>query len=139
MASTPIIAHLVDTLFKTHLKPDGQEYSYQEVSQALGRELDPSYLAKVRKGIIKNPGRDALMRLCLFFQVPASYFFPELEALAPAQNTQEEESINTLRVAFRSLNLSPDVQRYLEGIIAALRNQEQASKAQVSVPPSPGK
>jgi transcriptional regulator with XRE-family HTH domain len=139
MASTPIIAHLVDTLFKTHLKPDGQEYSYQEVSQALGRELDPSYLAKVRKGIIKNPGRDALMHLCLFFQVPASYFFPELEALAPAQNTQEEESINTLRVAFRSLNLSPDVQRYLEGIIAALRNQERASKDQVSVPPSPGK
>lgn len=134
MTSTSVTAHLVDTLFKTHLRPDGQEYSYQEVSQALGRELDPSYLAKVRKGIIKNPGRDALMHLCLFFQVPASYFFPELEALAPAQNTREEESINKLRVAFRSMNLSPDVQKYLEGIIAALRDQDRSTQDQTSFP-----
>ncbi len=124
MTASTITAHLVDSLFKTHLKPDGQEYSYQEVSNALGRELDPSYLAKVRRGVIKNPGRDALMHLCLFFQVPASYFFPELEALAPEQQTPEQESMNSLRVAFRSMNLSPDVQKYLEGIIAALRNQD---------------
>ena len=121
-------AQLVDYLFKTHLKPDGQEYSYQEVSKALGRELDPSYLAKVRRGVIKNPGRDALMHLCLFFRVPASYFFPELETLAPGQQTPEEESMNSLRVAFRSMNLSPDVQKYLEGIITALRNQDGAKE-----------
>lgn len=139
MAMTSTIAHLVDVLFKTHLKPDGQEYSYQEVSQALNKELDPSYLAKVRKGVIKNPGRDALMHLCLFFHIPASYFFPELEALAPAQHTREEESINTLRVAFRSLNLSPDVQKYLEGIIAALRTQDRSAEDHTPVSLPPGK
>jgi transcriptional regulator with XRE-family HTH domain len=139
MATTSITAQLVDSLFKTHLKPDGQEYSYQEVSQALGRELDPSYLAKVRRGVIKNPGRDALMHLCLFFQVPASYFFPELAALAPEQQPREEESVQTLRVAFRSMNLSPDVQKYLEGIIAALRNQDRVSEDQAPVSQVPGK
>src|SRR5690242_9738184 len=125
---TTTTAQLVDYLFKTHLRPDGQEYSYHEVSKALGGVLDPSYLAKVRRGVIKNPGRDALMHLCLFFKVPASYFFPELQALAPEQENPEEESINSLRMAFRSMNLSPDVQRYLEGIIAALRNQERAQQ-----------
>ncbi|HEY7417298.1 MAG TPA: helix-turn-helix domain-containing protein, partial [Ktedonobacteraceae bacterium] len=106
-------AQLVDQLFKTHRQPDGQEYTYLEVSKALGGELDPSYIAKVRRGVIKNPGRDALMHLCLFFRVPASYFFPELEALAPAK----EQPMDTLRVAFRSMRLSPDVQAYLEGLI----------------------
>lgn len=124
MAATTSMAQLVDALFKTHLKPDGQEYSYQEVSQALGKELDPSYLAKVRRGVIKNPGRDALMHLCLFFQVPASYFFPELEALAPEQQSSEEAPMHSLRMAFRSMNLSPEIQLYLEGIVTALRAHE---------------
>lgn len=118
-------AHLVDQLFRTHLKPDGQEYSYQEVSKALRGELDPSYIAKVRRGVIKNPGRDALMHLCLFFHVPASYFFPELEALAPTDEKASEQSLTSLRMAFRSMNLSPDVQKYLEGIIVALRREDE--------------
>ena len=114
-------AQLVDQLFKTHLKADGQEYSYHEVSKALEGELDPSYIAKVRRGIIKNPGRDALMRLCLFFRVPASYFFPELEELAADEGPAGEQSLTSLRMAFRSMELAPDVQAYLEGLIKALQ------------------
>ena len=123
MTESTNTAQLVDQLFKVHRKPDGQEYSYQEVSKALGGELDPSYIAKVRRGVIKNPGRDALMHLCLFFGVPASYFFPELDALAPVEEGSDEESMTSLRVAFRSMHLAPDVQTYLEGLIAALRQQ----------------
>ena len=78
---------------------------YQEVAKALNDELDPSYLAKIRKGVIKNPGRDALKLLCLFFHVPASYFFPELELLSPpVTQTPEtnENQVESLRVALHS-------------------------------------
>ena len=60
-------AQLVDQLFKVHRKPDGQEYSYQEVSKALGGELDPSYIAKVRRGVIKNPWQRCINALMPLF------------------------------------------------------------------------
>ncbi len=70
---------LVDDLFKVKRRPDGKEYTYQEVENALEKRLSGSYVRKLREGIIRNPGRDALLELCTFFHVPASYFFPELE------------------------------------------------------------
>lgn len=128
MTTTKTTAQLVDDLFKEHRKPDGQEYSYQEVSKRLKGELDASSIAKIRKGVIKNPGRDALMLLCRFFQVPASYFFPELEELDLPQDASDEEPMNTVRVALRSMDLSTDVQDYLEGIIKVLRQQGKAKE-----------
>jgi transcriptional regulator with XRE-family HTH domain len=98
------------------------------VSKALEGELDASYIAKVRRGVIKNPGRDALMLLCRFFQVPASYFFPELEELAPPEDTSDDKQRDLLRTAFRSMDLSTDVQEYLEGIIKALRHPKNAKE-----------
>lgn len=72
------IGELVDELFKTRLHPSGREYTYQEVSIGVNRELDPTYIAKLRKGKVPNPGRNSLLLLCQFFDVEASYFFPEL-------------------------------------------------------------
>jgi transcriptional regulator with XRE-family HTH domain len=114
-------AELVDTLFRTHLKADGREYSCQEVSKALDGKLDASYIAKVRKGVIKNPGRDALMHICMFFRVPASYFFPELESLNAPDEDEAKGDVELLRTAFRSMALSNEVQVYLEGLITALK------------------
>jgi transcriptional regulator with XRE-family HTH domain len=123
MTTTKTIAQLVDALFKEHRKPDGQEYSYQEVSKALEGGLDASYIAKVRRGVIKNPGRDALMLLCRFFRVPASYFFPELDDLALPEETTDKTHMDLIRVGLRSMDFTPEVQDYLEGIITALHNQ----------------
>src|SRR6188768_2513129 len=92
-------ADLVDALFLTHRRPDGKEYTYQEVSNGINGELDPSYITKVRKGIIKNPGRDALKLLCFFFHVPASYFFPELDALTAPDENSEQRSKDDIRMA----------------------------------------
>lgn len=113
------VAELVDNLFKVYRHPNGQEYSYQEVSSALDGALDPSYIAKVRKGVIKNPGRDALKSLCQFFRVPASYFFPDLEPLNGRERQLDERE--TIRVALRSAGLSTEAQAHVEGLIEMLR------------------
>jgi transcriptional regulator with XRE-family HTH domain len=36
-------------------------------------------LYKLRVGLVKNPTRETLLALCIFFRVPPIYFFPELE------------------------------------------------------------
>jgi transcriptional regulator with XRE-family HTH domain len=108
---------LVDQLFKTHRHPEGREYTYQEVVtklKALGISIDYTTLSKVRSGDIANPGRRVLLGLCQFFRVPASYFFPELEALAPQAETPTPEE--QLHAAFRSMGVPPDVQEHLIGV-----------------------
>ncbi len=112
------IAELVDDLFKTHRKGDGTEYTYQEVMNGVGGKLDTGYLWKLRKGKIENPGRNALMLLCVFFRVPASYFFPELDDLAPSSEADEQ-----LQCALRSTRLPADVQNQLQQLIKVLRQQ----------------
>jgi transcriptional regulator with XRE-family HTH domain len=118
------IAELVDALFQTHRRPDGKEYTYQEVSNGINGELDPSYITKVRKGIIKNPGRDALKLLCLFFHVPASYFFPELDSLAAPEGDPEQQKKDNIRMALRSAGLTPEAQAHVESLIDMLRQKK---------------
>jgi transcriptional regulator with XRE-family HTH domain len=111
------IAELVERLFKTHRRPDDKEYSLSEVATKLktfGISIDSTTLGKVRSGEISNPGRRVLLGLCQFFRVPASYFFPELEALAPQAETPTPEE--QLHAAFRSMGVPPDVQEHLIGV-----------------------
>ncbi len=115
------IADLVDHLFKTRLRPDGKEYTYQDVENATNKALSASYVRKVREGIIRNPGRDALMELCFFFRVPASYFFPELAALAPPEDDVHQDQVY---LALRSIDIEPNVKQQLHGLIAALRQHQ---------------
>ena len=120
------IAELVDALFETHLRPDGKKYTYQEVSDGINGELEPSYINKVRKGIIKNPGRDALKLLCLFFHVPASYFFPELDSLTASDEDSEQQKKNSIQMALRSAGLSPEAQAHVGSLIEMLRQKERS-------------
>jgi transcriptional regulator with XRE-family HTH domain len=127
MKPTPSLAELVDALFKTHLREDGREYSTYEVAKRIeelgcGR-VNASHIAKLRRGESANPSRDILLRLCMFFRVPASYFFPELDQLSLYQGKAEEDPAIQARVAFRAAGLTPDEQAHLEGIFAALRRR----------------
>jgi transcriptional regulator with XRE-family HTH domain len=109
------VARLVDQLFQTYRRSDGQEYTYQEVAAALDGELDPTMLGRLRRGQVPNPSRNTLKLLCLFFQVSPTYFFPELKVeptLSPEQQLQH---------ALRSLQLSPEAQASLHVIINALQ------------------
>lgn len=116
------VAQLIDDLLYTHRKPDGREYTYKEIAEALGGRVEPSHLSKLRTGKITNPGRETLLDLCRFFQIPPSYFFPELDALPkPVAAPTADEAI---QVALRSSGLRPDVQTKLEELIRALKQEE---------------
>jgi len=122
------VAQLVDQLFRTHRRRDGREYTYQEVSEALNGELNPTYISKLRKGKIANPGRTTLLQLCIFFQVSPTYFFPELNQ----RNITEELLTNpnaslspaTLRLALRSAGLGAEAQEYVEKLIDILQRAQ---------------
>ena len=115
------MADLLNDLFRTHRRPDGREYTATEVARAIKQELqgdlDPSYLTKMRKGQIENPTRHTLILLCRFFQVPATYFFPELELQPPPDDA-------ALRVALRTTDLDPEVQEKLEELIQVMQRQK---------------
>jgi transcriptional regulator with XRE-family HTH domain len=114
------IADLVDHLFKTRLRPDGKEYTSQDVENATDKRLTSSAVRKLREGKSRNPSRDTLMELCFFFRVPAAYFFPELEALAPpAEDVARQDQVHVL---LRSIDgLPPDATEHLQGLIEVLR------------------
>lgn len=121
MSDQNIVAGLIDELFKTHRHPSGREYSCQEISDALENEIDASYLAKLRRGVIKNPGRNALLQLCNFFQVQPNYFFPEFQPPINEDVSQEDP----VKAALRSKKMKPGVRRKLEELIAALEPDEE--------------
>lgn len=117
------LAELIDDLFRTHHRPDGREYTYKEVTVALGGVIEPSHLSKLRTGKITNPGRDTLLSLCRFFKIPPTYFFPELDSLPqPSSNGSDVPArVDSLRLALRSAGLQPDVEEKLEELILALQ------------------
>lgn len=115
------IAEQVDTLFKTKKKPNNREYSYGEVARALDGDLEASYIAKLRRGEIKSPGRDKLLALCRFFRVKADYFFQELEELPAVPEPPDVEPKRQLRVALRSLGIPEKQQELVENLIDTLR------------------
>lgn len=117
--STKTVAELIDELFKTHLREDGQEYTYQDVSTGTGGKLDAGYIWKLRNGRVKNPGREALLRLCLFFRVPSSYFYPELTDILPVSDPDDQ-----LQVALRDCGLSVDDRLHVQDLIKRLRRKQ---------------
>lgn len=117
------IAALVNQLFQMHRKPDGKEYTSQDVENATNRRITSSAVRKLRDGKSLNPSRETLMELCFFFGVPASYFFPELEALAPPSDDLVQQ--DQVQVMLRSIGgLSSDDTDLLQRLIAALRRQD---------------
>ena len=115
--SQKTVAELVNDLFDTHRKPDGREYSVHEVARGINGQLTGSYIAKLRRGEVKNPGRNALLLLCQFFDVPSSYFFPELD---PPTITDEE--LNEV-IARRVADLTPEARRRIADLLDILRRK----------------
>ena len=117
------IAALVNHLFHTRRKPNGEEYTSQDVETATEKRITSSAVRKLRDGTSRNPTRETLMELCFFFKVPASYFFPELEALAaPSDDVAQQDQVQVL---LRSIGgLSSDDTDLLQRLIAALRRQD---------------
>jgi transcriptional regulator with XRE-family HTH domain len=109
------IAPLIDELFQMHPKADGTEYSNHEVAKIIG--CDASYLGKLRRGVITNPGRDTLISLAKFFGVPITYFFPEMTENLVDADVQ-------VSVALRSAGLDEDERSHIKAIIDIIRGKK---------------
>lgn len=76
----PTIAELVDRLFKLRRHPtEDREWTYREVALGTPGAISHITIYNLRIGKIIDPTRETLLGLCYFFQVPADYFFPDLE------------------------------------------------------------
>lgn len=124
------VSELVELLFRTHLKPKGQQYSNREVARGINSlglgDITPAYIAKLRRGDTLNPSRDVLSKLCLFFQVPSSYFFPELDRFTSPQAdaTISDDPSVQLHMIFRSAGLTKEEQEQVEFSLQFLSAKE---------------
>jgi transcriptional regulator with XRE-family HTH domain len=117
------VAQLIDDLFQTRLKSNGEHYTNQEIANWItenipGAEISPSYISKLRLGESRNPSRDVLLYFCIAFKVQPSYFFPELSHM---EETDRVDNSTMLRMALHAYGLDEESQRYLEGLVRKLR------------------
>jgi hypothetical protein len=108
------LAAVVNRLFLTHRRPDGREYTNQEVSDTLDGAIHPSTISKLRTGQVGDPRRTALMLLCKFFGESPLIFFPEL-AMGPLEDP--------VVVALRGTSLDPEQQEKLAAFIKTLEQK----------------
>ena len=119
------LAELINSLFDTHRKPNGDRYTNKEVSEALGGAIDQSNLSLLRNGKSINPGRLTLLHLCRFFDVTPSYFFPELEPPEDEASKPPQKNSSGVLLLRTPDNLSPKAKKRLDDFLQALDEQEQ--------------
>jgi transcriptional regulator with XRE-family HTH domain len=110
--SRDTVSEKIDHLFHTVRRPDGREFTYDEVEQGTAGRVSRSYVWKLRHGRNRNPSLDVIEALSEFFGVPPLYFFDakERDEAAMREATQvaallHDPSART--VAERSRGLSP--------------------------------
>jgi transcriptional regulator with XRE-family HTH domain len=77
---------LLNYLFATKFKPDGERYSAAEVSKATG--LREEYISNLRKGKIANPPAGRVQAIADFFGVNVGYFTGKFASPQAADMTQ---------------------------------------------------
>ena len=118
MAKIPrTLAERVDWLFKHIRRPDGGEYTYQEVeagTKELGYSVTGAYVWKMRKGKAEKPNWLIVRVLARFFKIPITFFYDEKlteEKLARILRTENKE-VSAPQVALRRRKIprDPDVE-----------------------------
>ena len=121
------LAEKIDFLFRTILRPDGREFTYQEVEVGTDRAITGPYIWKLRTGSATNPGFRVLSALSSFFHVPATFFFenePTDDYLQDLQLAAQLRENGIAQIALRAQSLGP------EGRAAVLQMIDYVSKAQ---------
>jgi transcriptional regulator with XRE-family HTH domain len=109
------IAAIVNHLFTVHRRPDGKEYTNQEVSEQLEGAIHPSTISKIRNAQMADPRRNTLMLLCKFFGESPVIFFPDLAPTTPADDP--------VAVAMRTTSLGPQQKEKLAEFLRALEEK----------------
>lgn len=131
------LAARVDRLFRTFLRPDGREFSYDQVATAIGSGGGPTisanYLYLLRRGLRDNPTKRHIEALAAFFKVPPAYFFDDDLA---QQVERELDLLMAIRssgvqgIALRAAGLSAETLEAVHHMIENARRIE-------GLPPAP--
>ncbi|RSM78072.1 transcriptional regulator [Amycolatopsis sp. WAC 01375] len=121
----------IDRLFQVVRRPNGEQYSHEEVARACrentGESFSAAYLWQLRTGRRDNPTKRHLEALAAFFQVPPAYFFDDEQGRALAE---EVELLGALRnsavrnLALRAVTLSEEGLGTVTDIVEAIKRRE---------------
>lgn len=132
-AARDTISGKIDHLFRTILRNDGREFTYDDVERGTRGRVSRSYVWKLRHGRNTNPSLEVLEALAEFFQVAPSYFFSSDER-GEARAKEAAEVAALLRdpavrsVAQRARGLSGESVHALEQLIESLHVLEGAAR-----------
>lgn len=125
------LATKLDHLFSSVRPADGDEYTFDEVAEAIraqgGPTISSTYLWQLRKGLRDNPTKRHLEALATFFGIPAAYFFDEAEA---ERIDAELALLSALRdapvrhIALRARGLSPKSLEAISDMVDRVRELE---------------
>lgn len=135
------LADKLNHLFASVKPRTGHEFSNEHVARAIadqsGVTISQSYLWQLRKGKKDNPTLKHLQALADFFGVPAAYFFndevtdrieEQLQVLAAAQATLNEEGSQARLMALRAGELSPERRQQVMELLDVVYRLEQTER-----------
>jgi transcriptional regulator with XRE-family HTH domain len=71
------IAQRFERLMETYRRPDGRQWTGQELDEATGGVVTRSYVTNLRKGRIDNPGYEKLRAIAKVMGFPPELWFQE--------------------------------------------------------------
>jgi transcriptional regulator with XRE-family HTH domain len=123
-------AYKLNTLLELKRKPDGSQYTQEEVIQSTQGILSRAYLWKLRTGRAKNPGFHIVQALADFFAVDIRYFTVEKDAgIKLIDQVREDELVE--QITLRSSRLGREGKLALLNMIDfILKNKDGAGESQ---------
>jgi transcriptional regulator with XRE-family HTH domain len=119
----------LNLLFDAVRRPDGKQYSPQQVADAINEAaghkfISGTYIWQLRDKRRDNPTFRHIMALSLFFGVPASYFFEQegqtQEAL-PAEVSAALQNDKIREITLRTIGMSERSLETISGMIDSVR------------------
>lgn len=136
-------AEKLDHLFETVTKPDGTEYTHEEVEDGTNKAVTASYIWRLRTGKARNPGYRVIKALSDFFNVEPNYFFRDEvteESLARSNLAKRLQNADVEGIALRASELDEAGKRALLGMIEyiqQLNKQRYKKEKRTGQPASP--
>lgn len=125
----PSLADRLDHLFRTVRQPGGDQYTHEEVAEAIrarGVTISHTYVWQLRTGLRENPTKRHLEALAEFFGVPAAYFLDDdvehINAQLDLLAALRDGGVRSM--ALRAIGLSPRSLDAIRGMIEHARQIE---------------
>ena len=83
------VAQRFELLLKTYRHPVGGRWNGQQLQDATGGVVAPSYVSMMRKGKIENPGFDKLRAIAKAMNFPPELWFEEADGIRSAARVEQ--------------------------------------------------